>query len=421
MIENLSVYSRPKVLAIFLLGISSGLPFALVSSTLKIWLTEVGISIQVIGVFSIVTLPYTLKFLWAPFIDYFSFPYLAKILGRRRSWLLVTQILLAISIVILGYSDPSLDIIHTGICAFIVVFCSATQDVIVDAYRIELLSKEEQSYGAAMFVFGYRMGMLITGAGALYISEYFDWSMTYGLSTIGIAIGMFVVLSLGEKPMDKTLVKIMNSDKISFLKKVIINPFVEMVKRSDGVIIILFVLCYKLGDSLLFSITGPFLVNIGFSKAEIATIAKFWGLIATVFGSMIGGILIYSIGIRKSLWIGAIIQASSNFMYCLQSIIGYDTHFLAITIGIENLSGGLSTAVFIAYLGNLCNKVQYTATQYALYTALSAVGRDILSIPTGYLIEQIGWIAFFALTILISIPGMAFLYLLTKRKTLCVN
>lgn len=415
--ENLSVYFKLRILAIFLLGVSSGLPFALVSSTLKIWLTEVGITIQVIGFFSVVTLPYTLKFLWAPFIDYFSFPYLSKFLGRRRSWLIVTQIVLAISITLLGYSDPAVNIFKTGICAFLVVFCSATQDVIIDAFRIEFLSKDEQSYGAAMSVFGYRMGMLLTGAGALYISEYVDWSITYGLSTIGIIIGMIVVLSMNEKPMDKDLIKTIKDTRTSFIDKVIINPFTEMVSRSNGLIIILFVLCYKLGDSLLFSMTGPFLVNVGFSKSEIATIAKFWGLIATICGSMIGGILIHNIGIRKSLWIGAIIQASSNLMYCFQAIIGYDTHFLAVTIGIENLSGGLGTSVFIAYLGSLCNKAQYTATQYALYTALSAVGRDILSIPAGYLIDQIGWVSFFALTIVISIPGMVFLYILTKRRT----
>lgn len=416
-ISSLKVYCKPKVVAIFFLGFASGLPLALTTSTLTIWLTEVGINIKSIGTFALVGIPYALKFLWAPLLDFINIPYLSKKLGKRSSWLIVSQIVLAISIIALGNSDPTENIFMTGLLAVCVAFCSATQDIVIDAYRIALIEKNEQGAGAAMVTFGYRIAILFTGAGALYLSEYYDWSVVYSIGAAALIVGVITVLVLGEpnNTSDKTSSKMHG---LEYFLKVIIKPFLDFTNHKGWIYILLFTMFFKLGDALAGVMTNPFLMYIGFSKSEIATIVKVIGLGATLTGSFIAGTMVYKIGMLKSLWIGGILQMLSNLMFVALANIGYDTQFLAITICIENFAGGLGSTVFVAYLSSLCN-VKYTATQYSLLSAIALIGRTIISSSSGKLVEVLGWIPFFMITVLAAIPGLIFLYKLTKneRKT----
>jgi len=400
---------------IFFLGISSGLPLALVVSTLKILLLERGFDIKTIGFFSLVSIPYSIKFLYAPIIDSCKVPLLTNLIGQRRSWIITTQIGLIILISCLGVSGVFANILTISIFALLVALFSASQDIVIDGYRIELIKKEDQGLAAGCAVYGYRIGMLLSGAGALALAEIMRWDAVYFIMSLIIAAAIIATLLARET---RENFQVSHKDFSSWFNNSVINPLRDFIKRPAWLFIIFFIITFKLADAFAGNLTLPFLVEVGFSKIEIASIAKTFGLFATLFGILIGGILVKKIGVLKSLWIAAIMQALSNLSFCYLAKIGYDINLLYLVIFIENFSGGIGDAVFVAYLSGLCNVV-FSATQYALLSSLATVARTILVSPAGIFVQDYGWYNFFIISTIMAIPSLFFLIYIQKvtKKT----
>jgi PAT family beta-lactamase induction signal transducer AmpG len=423
-LNPLFIYFTPKLFAILILGIASGLPLALTGSTLTVWLTEVGVNIKTIGLFAAVGIPYSMKFLWSPLIDYFPVPILSKLFGRRSGWIILTQILLAIVVLFLGASDPVENVGYAAVLAVIVAFLSATQDIVIDAYRVEMIETNQQGAASAMAISGYRIGMLVSGAGALIISEYYSWFVVYGICAFILLIGSLTVILLGEpkkEGADSLSVYERNnlSNKsqgiVEIIEGSVIAPIKSLMENPNWLIMLLFVIFYKFGDAMASSLTSTFLLDgVGFSKSEIAAIVKTLGFFATLLGTFIGGMMVYKLGMMKSLFICGILQMLSNLMFAVQAVIGYDLQVLSATIFIENITGGMGSAALVAYLTSLCN-IAYTATHYALLSSLATLGRTLLSTPAGYIVSYTGWIPFFVLSTLAAIPGLILLVVLRKK------
>ncbi len=400
------------MIGLFFLGFASGLPRLLVYSTLTFWLMEVGLDIKAVGLFSATATPYNLKFLWAPLLDRLRIPVLAAWLGNRRAWMLVTQLGLVAAIAGLALTNPAASPLWTGILAITVATLSASQDVVIDAYRVELLEDEAQGSGAAMAVFGYRIAMLVAGAGALYLATWSgNWSTTYLIMAAFMGVGILTTLLVSRPPIEL----IPESGFRTHIVDGIIGPFRDFLTRPSWGLVVLFVLTFKLGDSLAGTMTNPFLIDIGFSKIEIADVSKVFGVFASLIGVSLGGLLVRRAGIIGALWVAGAVQLLSNFMFCLQAHLGKNLYSLIAMVGFENLTGGLGTAAFVAYLSSLCNK-RYTATQYALLTAMSSVLHTILGMGTGYVVASLDWFWYFALTALIAVPGLVFLWLLRRAE-----
>jgi MFS transporter, PAT family, beta-lactamase induction signal transducer AmpG len=424
MFRSISVYLHPKVLAVFFLGFASGLPLALTGSTITVWLTEIGVNITTIGLFAAVSTPYALKFLWAPFVDQLRLPVLSRLFGQRRSWMILSQLTLMALIALLGGCDPYENPWRTAMIAVMVAIASATQDIVIDAYRVELLKPEQQGAGAAMSVFGYRVGMLVSGAGALFLAEEYSWPSIYNLMAACVGVGILTVLVTGEpRRMQEQTLSLYEKAKLSreqqqqlqgWFNKAVINPLADFLRRKYWLVMLLFVVFFKFGDALAGVMTNPFLIETGFSKSDIAMIVKTYGFFATLTGAFIGGVLVYRLGMIKSLWICGILQMLSNLMFAVQATVGYDKTLLAFTIGIENFASGMGTAAFVAYLSSLCN-LSYTATQYALLSSLASVGRTWLSTVSGFLVEKLDWFYFFVVSTLAAIPGLILLAILSRH------
>jgi PAT family beta-lactamase induction signal transducer AmpG len=428
-----AIYREPAVLALIFLGFSSGLPLALTASTLFVWLAEAHVDKTAIGMFAAIGTPYALKFLWAPLMDRLPAPLMSRLLGHRRGWILLTQLGLVAAIVIMGTFDPRQDPWPVGVMALAVAFLSASQDIVIDAFRIESLEERQQAGGAAALVFGYRVGMLVSGAGALYLAHYGSWLTAYGVMAALVLVGGVAVLLRpepdrvdggdwsAEKQEAKAEAYLARAHMAAALTRAtgwlyasVVVPFAEFMTRPRWLVILLFVALYKFGDSLAGVMTNPFLIEIGFSKLDIANVSKLYGFTATMFGLAIGGVMMNGIGMVRSLWICGILQLGSNFMFAVQAMAGADLGLLAVTIGFENLAGGMGTAVFVAYLSSLCN-VSYTATQYALLSSFMATARTWLSSSSGYLAEWLGWVDFFVLTAGAAVPGLLMLWWLTRN------
>lgn len=400
------------MIGLFFLGFASGLPRLLVYSTLTFWLMEVGLDIKAVGLFSATATPYNLKFLWAPLLDRVRIPGLAALLGNRRAWMLLTQLGLVATISGLALTNPAVSPFWTGILAISVATLSASQDVVIDAYRVELLEDEAQGSGAAMAVFGYRIAMLVAGAGALYLATWSgNWTVTYLIMAGFMGVGILTTLLVSRPPIELT-------PETGFRAHIIdgiIGPFRDFLTRPSWGLVLLFVLTFKLGDSLAGTMTNPFLIDIGFSKIEIADVSKVFGVFASLVGVSLGGLLVRRAGIVGALWVAGAVQMLSNFMFCLQAYLGRNLYSLVAMVGFENLTGGLGTAAFVAYLSSLCNK-RYTATQYALLTAMSSILHTVLGMGTGYVVASLDWFWYFALTAVIAIPGLVFLWLLRRLE-----
>ncbi len=402
---SLATYKSHDVLIILFLGFFSGLPLALTASTLTVWLTESGISKASIGLFAIIGMPYTLKFLWSPLIDQAKLPVLTDIFGRRRSWIILTQIFLIITLVGLGFSHPGYNPWNTALWALLVAIGSASQDIVIDAYRVEKLSKEELGPGAGAIQFGYRIGMLASGAGALFLAEFVGWESTYLFMATLMVLGIFTVLFAKEPKANSELKnkKIKSIDSV--FKEAVIAPFSDFMKHEGWLVILLFVMVFKLADALAGMMTNPFLIDVGFSKSEIATIVKTYGLFATLLGVFIGGAMVRHYGMMKSLFIGGVLQIVSVLVFSVQAIVGHDLWVLAVTISFENLASGMGSAAFVAYLSSLCS-IKYTATQYALLSSIAVIGRIWLSSLSGFIVEFSGWFYFFIISGIAGIPGL---------------
>ncbi len=419
----LAVYRQPRLVAVLLMGFSSGLPLALTFGTLSYWLAELGVSLTAIGLFGLVRASYSLKFLWSPLIDRLPIPILTRRLGRRRSWALVIQFCLGLAILGLGMTDPKSDPAMTAFAAVVVAFLSASQDIVIDAYRIELLLPEEQGAGAAATQWGYRFGMLASGAGALYAASLGGWHVAYAVMAALMLVGMVTVWLTPEPggiaPPEELPDTSLAARVEAWLKSAVIAPFRDMFARMGGrqlLAIVLFIVFYKFGDALAGSMANPLYVELGFTKVEVATVAKVYGVIATLGGVALGGILVMRWGVFAALLVCGGMQALSNLMYIAQLWAGHDVAMLAVTIGAENLTGGMASAAFVAYLSGLCSR-DFTATQYALLSSLATVGLNVLAASGGYLAQTLGWAPFFVLSTTACVPGLLILVWLMRRSS----
>ncbi|CAB1079769.1 AmpG permease [Olavius algarvensis Delta 1 endosymbiont] len=385
-----------RMLVAFVMGFSSGLPLLLTMSVLQAWMTDAGVDLTVIGLMALVGLPYTLKFLWAPFVDRFTLPFL----GRRRGWLLIAQIALTASIAGLGQSDPVQNPWLLAFAAFLVTFFSASQDIVIDAYRREDLSDEELGLGSSLYINGYRVGMLLASGGGLIMADHMDFSMVYFILAACMLPGIVTTMLTPEPATPVGTPRTM--------KEAVIDPLVEYFSRHSAIWILVFVLLYKVGDTMASSMTTPFYLDIGFSKSEIGAVVKLFGFWATIAGGLAGGILMLRLGINRSLWVFGFLQAVSTAGFALLAHVGYSVPLLSAVIAFENLSSGMGTAAYAAFMASITNK-KFTATQYALLTSLMGVPRVLLSAPTGFLAKNVGWETFFIACALIAIPGMLLL------------
>ena len=407
-IKNL--FKCDNVGTIFFLGISSGLPLALIISTLKVFLVDTNIDIKTIGLFSLIALPYSLKFLWSPILDSVSLPFLTNKLSKRRSWIIVNQFLLIVSIAALGLFAKS-NILNIAIISILIAIFSATQDMAIDAYRIETIKAENQGIATSFYVYGYRIGMLISGAFALVLSQKVAWDVVYYIIASMMLIGIVATLLAKE---DLVMQSSSSYNFISWVKISIVSPLADFLQQQNWYLILPFVILFKLCDAFAGSLTLPFLIDIGFSKIEIASIVKTFGLFATLAGAFLGGILVKKIGLKKSLWLAIIMQAVSNLAFCYQVQIGHNVATLYLVIFIENFSGGVGDVVFVAYLSSLCN-IKFAATQYAILVSLASMARSLLSSSAGAFVASFGWMNFFFFSATLSSPAIILLLLLNTN------
>ena len=420
-----SVYLRPRVLIVMFLGFSSGLPLALSGSTLLVWMRETGIDLGTIGLFAAVGTPYTIKFLWAPLVDALDVPLLSRLLGRRRGWLVFSQLLLIAAIVFLGFCDPDGSLRLVAIGAVLVATASATQDIVIDAFRVESLDESEQAAGMASYVAAYRIGTLASTAGALFLVSGFEsfgfdrqaaWSWGYVAMAVLAVAGILTTLVATEP--EKSAAAIAAQASENPLTRVIhaaYGAFSEFLSREMALVILVFVVLFKFTDALAGVMTAPFVIDLGFSRNEYAAIIKGVGLAATLIGGFAGGMVARAYPLSTSLWIGGIVQAIANLAFSWQATRGHDIAWLTFAIVAENFTSAIGTVIFVAYLSALCQNPLHTATQFALLTALAAVGRTYLSSGAGFVAAATGWAAFFAICALAAIPSLLLLAWLQAR------
>lgn len=411
--EALAVYLDRRMLIVLLMGLSSGLPLLLTLSTLSYWLAKVGVDKTTIGLFALVGIPYSFKFLWAPLIDQARIPLLTRLLGRRRSWIIVTQTALVLAILAMGMTDPAVDAWWTASAALAVAFFSATQDIVIDAYRIEILAADEQGAGAAATQAGYRVGLIIAGAGALALSDALAWPVVFALLAGVVMLCMIVVLLAPEPAPPADWVAGEHEPFELRLRRAVIDPFAEFMRRRGWLVILAFVLFYKFGDAIGGVMANPFYVELGFTGVEVASVSKIFGVIMTLTGIAAGGLMVARYGMFPTLLVGGILQAAANLLYAVLAGIGHDILWLAVVIGADNFAGGIGSAAFVAYLSSLCN-VAFTGTQYALLTSFMAAGRTMLSSGAGWLATVLGWPAFFVATTFLAVPGLLLLFWLAR-------
>ena len=390
------MFSR-RMLTAMLMGFASGLPLLLTKSLLQVWMKDKGIDISVIGLMALVGIPYTLKFIWAPFLDRFTLSFL----GRRRGWLLVFQIALCVSISGLGLADPSARLPLTILAAFFVSFFSASQDIVVDAYRREDLPDEELGLGSSFYINGYRVGMLIASAGGLALADHIPFSMVY-LIMAACMLPAIAVTCLSPEPENAF-------GTPASMWEAVMEPLGEYFRRDGALLILAFILLYKIGDAMASEMTLIFYRDIGFSKTEIAAVVKLFGFWATIFGAFAGGVAMLRLGINKSLWVAGALQALSTACFALLAQNGPGIAGLSLVIAFENFSSGAGTSAYAAFMARLANK-KFTATQYALLSSLMGIPRTFAAAPTGYMAEWVGWESFFILCALAASPGMLLLF-----------
>jgi len=405
----LRIFAQPKMAILLLLGFSSGLPFYLTSRTLQAWMTTAKVDLATIGFFSLVTLPYSLKFVWAPVMDRYVPPFL----GRRRGWVLITQILLLLIIAAMSLHDPRTGLKMLAVNAIAIAFFSASQDISLDAYRTDVLETREMGAGAAVFVMGYRIAMITTGALAFFLADRMSWNSVYLLIALLMIIGIGTTFIAPEP--------VLSDAPPKSLAEAVVLPFADFFQRAGiwrALLVLLFIVVYKYSDSLAGSMTTPFLLQAGFSQSEVGAVFLGAGVIATIFGVVVAGAGIGKFGINRSLWLFVIFQGLSNLTYYGLSLSGKSHAFMVTAVITENFGLGLVTGGMTAYLMSMCNK-RFTATQFALLSSLMAASRDILVAPAGKIVEAVGWPSFFLITAAMAIPPLLLLPLIApwSRET----
>jgi len=391
-----TIFSR-RILVSGLMGFSCGLPLLLTITLLQAWMREEGVDLTVIGLMALVGLPYTLKFLWSPLLDRFTLPFL----GRRRGWLLIAQLLLAGAIAGLGMTDPGRQPWLVALAALLVTFFSASQDIVVDAYRREDLAEEELGLGSSLYVNGYRVGMLLASGGGLILADQISFQAVYLVMAGCMAVGLATTLLTPEPKAE--------AGTPASLKEAVVAPFVEYFSRRGALIMLAFVLLYKVGDQMASTMTTPFYLDIGFTKSQIGAVVKLFGFWATLAGGFAGGVAMLKLGINRSLWIFGFLQMVSTAGFALLAQLGSVVWGLAAVVAFENLSAGMGTSAYVAFMASLTNK-RFTATQYALLSSLMGIPRVLVSAPSGYLAQGLGWGPFFIFCTLIALPGLALLF-----------
>ena len=422
-LADIAVYFKPKLLIILALGFSSGLPLALTSSTLNIWMREEGVSLTTIGLFSLVGSPYLFKWLWAPLIDAVRLPLLHRWLGRRRSWLVLAQGLLMLAVVTMGSIDPVAAPFLMALMALLVAFASATQDIVIDAFRIEYLEENQFGPGMANYVAAYRIAMLTSGAGAFYLVSFFEswgltsqegWGFAYDAMAVLVLVGMGAALLASEPDRggdDKTAERI----AVQFVHFVI-HPFTDFMRKPLWAALLAFVLLFKLGDALAGSMTPAFVIDLGFDRTDYANIVSVYGLGASLFGGFAGGYVQRVFPLTPTLWAAGLMMMLSNLAFVWLAIAGQSTGVLVAAVTIENVTGGFGTVVFVAFISRLCTNRDFTATQFALLTSLAAMGRVVFSASSGWIVDHSSWVTFFLITTLAAVPGLVFLGIMTRRR-----
>ena len=385
-----------RMLVALIMGYMAGLPLELTSFVLKTWMREEGVDLTIIGLFALVGLPYTLKFITAPVLDRFTLP----LFGRRRGWLLIFQIGLMVSAFSLGTTNPGQNPTIVAFFALIVAFFSASQDTVIDAYRREDLADEELGLGSSLYVSGYRIGMLLATGGGLILADHMPFSMVYAIMAACLLPGLITTLMTPEPATPYGTPKSM--------REAVVEPFVEYFQRHNALWILAFILLYKIGDTMAGSMTAAFYVDLNYTKTQVGTVVKLFGFWAIMGGSLLGGIIMLRIGINRSLWLFGVLQAVSTAGFAFLSVISHQVSALAAVIAFENLSAGMGTAAYAGFMASITNK-KFTATQYALLTSLMGVPRVFASAGTGYLAKNLGWTGFFIFCTLVAIPGMLIL------------
>src|SRR2546430_656099 len=423
--ESLAVYLQPRVLIVLMLGFSSGLPLALSGSTLLVWMRESGVDLVTIGLFAMVGTPYTLKFLWAPLVDALHVPFFTRAFGRRRGWLVFSQLLLIGAILLLALTDPARSPLFVALGALLVATMSSTQDIVVDAFRVESLPESEQAAGMASYVAAYRIGMLISTAGALFIVSGFEgtgitrsaaWMWGYVVMAALVLIGTITAL-IATEPEQSARAEAATRSESAFTRVLhaAIGAFSEFLTRRDAFAVLAFVVLFKFTDAFSGTMTAPFVIDLGFTRNDYAAIVKGVGLAATLIGGFAGGFLARRYSLAASLWIGGVLQAVANLSFSWLALVGANQWALAFAITAENFTSAIGTVIFVAYLSALCRNPLHTATQYALLTALSAVGRTYLSAGAGFVANHTGWPLFFVICMLVAIPSLILLAWLQRR------
>jgi MFS transporter, PAT family, beta-lactamase induction signal transducer AmpG len=423
--ESIAVYLQPRVLIVMFLGFASGLPLALSGSTLQIWMRELGVDLGTIGLFALVGTPYTLKFLWAPLVDALHVPLFTRAFGRRRGWLVFAQLLLIAAIVLLALADPARSPYFVALAALLVAATSSTQDIVVDAFRVESLPESEQAAGMAGYVAAYRVGMLVSTAGALVIVSAFEagglprgsaWMWGYVVMAALVLIGTITAL-VATEPAQSVKAEAEMSAETALVRVLhaAVGAFSEFLGRKDAIAALAFVVLFKFTDAFSGTMTAPFVIDLGFSKVDYAAIVKGVGLAATLTGGFAGGFVARRYSLATSLMIGGVLQALANLSFSWLAIVGVNEWALALAISAENFTSAIGTVIFVAYLSALCQNPLHTATQYALLTALAAVGRTYLSSGAGYVAKATGWPLFFMICVIVAIPSLVLLGWLQRR------
>ena len=416
--DGIRPYFRTMPFVAFLLGISSGFPLTLLLATMTYWLSKVGIEKSTIGFAIGLTTPYTLKFLWAPLVDKLPLTFLTKLFGQRLSWLFFIQALLFSALWQLGASNPGASLGLFAFWAIIVAFLSATQDIVIDAYRIEILSDAELPHGTAMNQFGYRTGNLIAGAGTIYLASTegagLGWAAAYGLTGFCVLPAAIGALLAGPGRYVERHARAAGQSLGAWLKETVVNPFREFLTRHGAFLILAFVLVYKIGDAMGQIMLGPMINELGFSDTEYIAVNKLIGFWALIVGSAIGAPFIAWLGMGRALFASGVLMMISNLLFAALAATGHSNLMLALAVGTENLTSGIGLTVFVTYLSGL-SSLAYTATQFALLSSFAAVGRTWLSTPSGYVAESLGWVGFWLFTVVAAVPGLILLWILWRR------
>ncbi len=385
-----------RMFCLLLLGYAAGLPLLLTGGTLQAWMSDEGVDLGTIGMVSLIGLPYTIKFLWSPFLDRYKLP----IFSRRKGWMVFAQALLMVAIFSLSFVNPKANLMAVGLLALLIAFFSASQDIALDAYRREILPDEELGFGSSVYVTGYRLGMLLAGAGALIMADRMPWSQVYQLMALCMAPAiLFTIIS----PKERTDIKAPSN-----MREAIVGPLKEFFTRPGALTIILFILLFKVGDLMAANLTTPFILEMGYSKTDMGTVAKGVGMIATIFGGLIGGAIMLRVPMKPALVIFGILQAVSTLGFAFLARLPVAWANLAAVIGFENFAAGMGMAAYGGFMAALTDK-RFTATQYALLSSVMGITRVILPAPTGFIAGSVGWDMFFVICTLAALPGLLLL------------